>query len=208
MMVAVAALLAFGVPPALAQAPAQAPSKELSDKSVQTLMDYTWQIIPAIFRTPTGRVIQVDKKKPEEAVIPVDTARDVIRAATRSAHAQLCDMLEKQVENFNALMAREVAKQRWSEQQLLYITTLHRMTIHMVAGKVRVEEKGADEMRVILEPLEPSKATCPDERKKQVTENIAQYVAGAPSIKSEAPAAPPAAAPSALKPAAAKETKK
>lgn len=206
MTVAVAAMLALGAPAALAQTPAQASSKELSDKSVQTLMDYTWQIIPSIFRTPTGKVIQVDKKKPSEVVVPVDAAREVIRAATRSAHAQLCDMLDKQADNYNALMAREVAKKRWTEQQLLYITTLHRMTIHMVAGKVRVEEKGADEMRIILEPLEPSKATCPDERKKQVTEIIAQYVAGAPKVRSEAPAAAPAA--TAVQPAAAKEATK
>lgn len=203
-----AALAAFGATAAMAQAPGAgaAPRQELSDKSVAKLMDYAWAVVPAIFRTPTGRVIEIDRKKPETALVPVDTARDVIRAGYMSAQAQICDLLDKQVDNYNALMAREIAKKKWSEQQLLYISTLHRMTIHMAAGKLKVEEKGTDELKVTLEPLEPSKTACPDERKKQVSETITQYVAGAPKREAGAPA-PLNVAPttSAVQPAAAKE---
>jgi hypothetical protein len=202
--VAAAVLVASAAQVAVAQQPAQ--KGELSDKSVAKLMDYAWAVVPAIFRTPTGKVIEIDKKKPDGVVVPVETARDVIRAATRSAHAQLCDMLELQADNYNALMAREISKKTWSDQQLLYISTLHRMTIHMVAGKVRVEEKGSDEVRVVLEPLEPSKATCPDERRKQVTETIAQYVASAPKLAAGSPQ-PPAGGAAAVQPAAATNKK-
>ena len=176
-----------------AQAPAQA--KELSDKSVAVLMDYAWAILPAIFRSPNGRVIEVDKKnKKAEVMVPIDTARDVIRAGYTSAQAQLCDMMDEQTRNYDALMARELAKKSWTEQQLLYISTLHRMTIHMAAGKLRVVEKGPNEIQVIQEPIEPSKETCPDDKRKRVKEQIAAYVAGAPK-----PVAPVAVQPTAAK---------
>lgn len=168
---ACALLCAMGTP-ALAQAKG---TGGLSDKSVATLMDYAWQILPAKFTTPTGKVIEVDKKKREVATIPVETARDIIRVGYNSAQAQVCELWEEQAANFDALMRRENAKKKWSDQQMLYITTLHRMTIHAVAGKIRVVEK-AGELHVFLEPIEPSKAACPDEKKKKVAEAIEAYV--------------------------------
>jgi len=147
----------------------------LSDKSVATLMDYAWQILPHKFTTPTGKVIEVDKKKREQATIPAEIARDVIRVGYNSAQAQVCELWEEQGANFDALMRRENAKKKWSDQQLLYITTLHRMTIHAVAGKIRVVEKEG-ELHVFLEPIEPSKAACPDDKKKKVAEAIEAYV--------------------------------
>lgn len=199
-----AAVLALGG----AAGHAQAPAKELSDKSVTVLMEYAWSILPAIFRAPNGRVIEVDKKtKKAEVVVPIDTARDVIKVGYMSAQAQLCDMMDEQVRNYDSLMAREVAKKKWSEQQLLYISTLHRMTIHMAAGKLRVVEKGPDEVQVIQEPIEPSKATCPDDKRARVKEAIAAYAAGAPSVKGAAPAPGPAVAPP-VQPASAKEKAK
>jgi hypothetical protein len=195
-----------GVTPAAAQAPAQ--QKELSEKSVQILMNYAWTILPAKFTAPNGKSIEVDKSKPD-ALVPVDTGRDVIKAAYLSAQAQLCDMWEDQVANYDALMARERAKGKWTDQQLLYITTLHRMTIHMAAGKLKVVEKGKDELQVTLEPIEPSKDTCTDAKRKQVKEAIAAYVSTAP--KPPAAAAPVqtgATPPAQPVPAAAKDKKK
>lgn len=147
----------------------------LSDKSVATLMEYAWQILPDKFTTPTGKVIEVDKKKREQAIIPVDTARDVIRVGYNSAQAQICELWEDQAANFETMMRRENAKKKWTDQQLLYITTLHRMTIHAVAGKIRVEEKKGT-LHVFLEPIEPSKETCPEEKRKRVAESISAYV--------------------------------
>ena len=147
----------------------------LSDKSVATIMDYAWQILPQKFTAPSGKVIEVDKKKRDQATIPVDTARDVIRVGYNSAQAQVCEMWEAQEANFDTLMRTENAKKKWSDQQMLYITTLHRMTIHAVAGKIRVvEEKG--ELKVFLEPIDPSKEACPDDKRKKVAEAIETYV--------------------------------
>lgn len=147
----------------------------LSDKSVHTIMNYAWQILPAKFTAPDGKVIEVDKKKNEAAFVPIETAREVIRVAYNSAQAQICEMWEAQAANFDTLMRTENAKKKWTDQQMLYITTLHRMTIHAVAGKIRVvEEKG--ELKVFLEPVEPSKAACPDEKRKKVAEAIETYV--------------------------------
>ncbi len=157
-----------------AGASAQSQGK-LSDKSVTTLMDYAWQILPAKFTTPAGKVIEVDKTKRTENSIPLDSGRDVIQVAYSSAQAQVCELWEEQQANFDTLMRREQARKKWTEQQLLYITTLHRMTIHAVAGKLRVEEKGG-ELKVFLEPIPPGEAKCTDEQKGKIRETILAYV--------------------------------
>lgn len=200
------AVAVLGAAPALAQTQ----SKELSEKSVTTLMNYAWSILPAKFTAPTGKIIEVDKKK-RDALVPVDVARDVIKVGNISAQAQLCDLLEEQVANYQSMMAREIAKKKWTDQQLLYITTLHRMTVHMAAGKLRVVEKGADEAQVLLEPIEPSKDTCSDEKKGKVKDAIQVYVKASPQ-PSQAPTqqgvSPAATQPVQPVPAAAKNSKK
>jgi hypothetical protein len=168
---------------------------KLSDKSVHTLMDYAWQILPNKFSTPDGKVIEVDKSKREGNIVPVENGREIIRVGYSSAQAQVCELWEEQQANYDALMRREVQKKKWTDQQLLYITTLHRMTIHAVAGKLRVEEKGG-ELKVILEPIKPGEAKCSDEQKNKIRETIQAYVAqDAPAGKEaaadkKAPAAP------------------
>ena len=49
-----------------AAAPALAQTKELSDKSVLTLMHYAWGMVPQKFTTPLGKIIEVDKTKPSD----------------------------------------------------------------------------------------------------------------------------------------------
>jgi hypothetical protein len=169
---------------------------KLSDKSVNTLMDYAWQILPSKFTTPDGRVIEVDKSKRESNIVPVDNGREIIRVAYSSAQAQVCELWEEQQANYDAMMRRELIKKKWTDQQLLYITTLHRMTIHAVAGKLKVEEK-AGELNVILEPIKPGTAKCSDQQKAQIRETILAYVKlDAPAEKGAAAATKePAAAP-------------
>ena len=166
-------------------AAAQAQSK-LSDKSVATLMEYAWQILPSKFTTPGGKVIEVDKTKKAENSVPVEAGREIIRIAYSSAQAQVCELWEEQQANYDALMRREQAKKKWSDQQLLYITTLHRMTIHAVAGKLRVEDKGG-ELKVYLEPIKPGEGKCTDDQKTKIRDTILAYV------KIDPPAAEPAA---------------
>lgn len=178
---------------------AQGQTKELSDKSVAILMEYAWLILPSQMRVP-DRTIKVDKSQKDKVLVPVETARDVIKAGYMSAQAQLCDMMEAQAANYDALMRFERAKKKWTDQQLLYITTLHRMTIHMAAGKLRVVEKSKDEQLVILEAIEPQKSGCTDDKRKEITDKIVAYVKAAPILeKAETPPAAPQPTPAAAK---------
>jgi hypothetical protein len=175
-------------------ATAQAQGK-LSDKSVKTLMDYAWQILPSKFTTPAGKVIEVDKTKREANSIPAEHGREIIRVAYSSAQAQVCELWEEQQANFDTLMRRELERKKWTDQQMLYITTLHRMTIHAVAGKLRVEEKEG-ELKVLLEPIKPGEGKCSDEQKAKVRDAIIAYVnIDAPAQKGAAAPVTPAAAP-------------
>jgi hypothetical protein len=183
---------------------AQGSTKEMSENSVQILMNYAWSILPARFTSPSGKVIVVDKQhKYNETVVPMDVAREVIKVGYMSAQAQLCDLVDEQGVNYDAMMRKEIAKKTWSDQQLLYITTLHRMTIHMAAGKLRVAEKDG-ESQVFLEPIEPSKDTCTDEKRGKVKEAITAY-AKTIADAYPAPSAPAKAAPSQPVPAAQKK---
>src|SRR5262245_27602169 len=130
-----AALIGVSAPSALAQA------KELSDKSVLTLMRYAWGMVPDKFTTPLGKTIEVDKSKPSESIVPMDTARDVIRTARLSAYASLCELPEEQRANYQTFMRREEAKSKWSDQQLLFINQLHLFTMMTLTGKVQLVEK-------------------------------------------------------------------
>jgi len=188
-LAAAIAVLAWG-----SMSTGQAASKELSERSVKVLMDYAWAILPSKFTRPDGKVIEVDKKnKKNETLIPTDVARDVIKVGYTSAQAQLCEMWEEQTLNYDAMIRVLRSKHNWSEQQLLYITTLHRMTIHMAAGRLKVSEKNGEQV-VSLEPIEPGKDTCNDDKRKRVKEVVAQHLeaakgASASPKNAEAPAA-------------------
>jgi hypothetical protein len=170
---------------------------KLSDKSITTLMDYAWQILPSKFTTPAGKVIEVDKSKKQENIVPMEMGREIIRIGYSSAQAQVCELWEEQQANYDALMRREQLRKKWSDQQLLYITTLHRMTIHAVAGKLRVEEKGG-ELKVFLEPIKPGEGKCTDDQKAKIRETITANLAidppaAEPAAKSTPASAPPSA---------------
>lgn len=190
-----AASIVLAAPPALAQEKA---AKELKDDSVITLMNYAWTVLPTKFTTPERKTIEVDKNK-RDAMIPVEVGREIIKVGYVSAQAQLCEMWEEQNANFSAMIAKEQAKKTWSDQQLLYITTLHRLTIHFAAGKMRLVEKGSDELQVFLEPIEPTKGSCTDDKRRSINQTIAAYVKTSPIAKTGEPppeavaATPPAA---------------
>src|SRR5215510_1657574 len=161
---------------------AAAQNKELSDKSVLTLMQYAWSLVPNKFTTPDGKVIEVDKSKPSEVVVPMDTAREAIKVARLSAYAQVCDLIEEQRANYQTFMKREEAKAKWSDQQLLFINQLHLFTVMTLTGKVKLVEKDGDK-EVILNSDKPEKApTCTDTERQKVEAQIKSYVAAnAPS---------------------------
>lgn len=178
------------------RAGAQEKGPVIKDEAVRVLEAYAWQTLPAKFTTPMGNTIQVDKTKREANTVPFEVAREVVIVGYRSGHAQICDMREELFANFNTMMRREASKKKWTEQQMLYIQQLHRITIHFVMGKVRVEETET-ERKIFLEPLEAGKdkaAECNVERKKRITENIASYLKVDGSTFATAIAPPPGSA--------------
>lgn len=194
---------------------AQAQNKQLSDEAVSTLMQYAWAITPGKFTTPGGKVIEVDKTKFKEVVIPTDTAREVIRVGRLSAHAQLCDLPDEQTANFRTFMLREEAKGKWTDQQLLYINQLHLFTVLTLTGQVKLTEvdgekqapgKAAQKAPAKAPEKAPEKSpemsapvkaqTCTDADRKKVSAQVLAYInsPAAPADKA-APAAkgpPPA----------------
>ena len=178
-----AALLAVAAAPALAQ------TKELSDKSVMTLMKYAWGMVPQKFTTPLGKTIEVDKTKPSDSIVPLETAREIIHAARLSAYAQLCELVEEQRANYQTLMRREEAKAKWTDQQMLFINQLHLFTVMTLTGKVALVEKDGDKQVVVQEGKPAKTGTCSDTERKKVQEQIMAFVSTSP-----APAPPVAAA--------------
>lgn len=175
-----------------------ASAQELSEGAIKSFMDYAWSLTPQQFSKPDGTVIEIDKKKRDAVIVPIDVARDVIKAGRLSAHAQVCNLREDQVENHRALMRREDAKKKWSPQQMVYISQLHLTTVMLLTGKIKLVEKEGDKEVVVDEGKARPAQTCSEEQAKKVKEMITAYVAQSPVL---APAAAAAPAPAAKAPA-------
>lgn len=169
-----------------ASVPARA-AEELSEKSIQTFMDYAWSLVPQQFTKPDGKTITIDKKKRDEVMVPIDVAREVVRVGRLSAHAQICKLLEDQVTNYNSLMRREIEKKKWTEQQLLYISQLHLTTVMLLTGKIKLVEAQGDK-QVVVEEGKDVTQTCSAEQKAKVKEVITAYVKTGPALAAAAPA--------------------
>lgn len=185
---ACAALLAAGV----VAAPANA-QEQLSEKATKAFMEYAWSLTPEAFTKPNGETILIDKKKKAEVLVPLDVARDVIRVGRLSAHAQVCDLAQDQADNHNSLMRREVASNKWTPQQVVYINQLHLTVVMLLTGRIKlVEKEGGKE--VVVEEAARQAQTCTAEQKQKIKELIAAYVKTGPALASSAPPAPAAAA--------------
>src|SRR5262249_9402878 len=171
----VALLCASAVVAALS-APAFAQNKELSDKSVLTLMRYAWGMVPEKSTTPLGKTIIVDKAHASESIVPLDIAREVIRVARLSAYAQLCELPEEQRANYQTLMRREEAKSKWTDQQMLFINQLHLFTVMTLTGKVQLIEKDGDKQVVVQEGKPLKTESCTDTERKKIQDQIMAYV--------------------------------
>jgi hypothetical protein len=185
-------------------ASAVAQAKELSDKSVLTLMQYAWGMVPDKFTTPLGKTIVVDKSKPSASIVPLDIAREVIRVARLSAYAQLCELPEEQRANYQTFMRREEAKSKWSDQQMLFINQLHLFTVMTLTGKVALVEKDGDK-QVVVQEGKPAKAgSCSDTERKKVQDQIMAFVTTNP-VPAPAGSAPAGAQPGQPTPASQKK---
>jgi hypothetical protein len=160
---------------------APAAAQVISENTVKAFMDYAWSLTPHKFTKPDGKTIEVDKKKREEVVVPLDVAREVIRVGRISAHAQICELNDDQVANYRSLMKREEQKGTWTPQQMIYINQLHLTTVMLLTGKVRLVDKGGDK-EVVIEESKANNQTCTDEQRKKVQGVIASYVQSGPAL--------------------------
>ena len=193
---------------AFAAAPASA--QELSEKATRTFMEYAWTLTPERFTKPNGETILIDKAKRDEVMVPLDVAREVIRAGRLSAHAQVCGLAQEQADNHSSLMRRQAESKKWTPQQMVYINQLHLTVVMLLTGRIKLVEKddkpgapAADGKEVVVaEEPEKQTQTCTAEQKDKVKELILAYVKSGPALASSSPAgAPPAtgAAPAAQK---------
>jgi hypothetical protein len=175
-------------------------------------MEYAWTLTPERFTKPNGETVLIDKSKRAEVTIPIDVAREVIRAGRLSAHAQACGLAQEQGENHSSLMRRQVQAKKWTPQQLVYINQLHLTVVMLLTGRIKLVEKAdpkdpkgskaPDKEVVVAEEPEKAAQTCSAEQKEKVKELIAAYVKTGPLAANTPPAAAAGAAPAAT-PAAA-----
>ena len=173
--------------------PAAAPEGQkkggLSDSAVRVLMTYAFSVIPEQQPGPDGKPVKVDKSDPKVFLIPDEDARRVIRAATRSAYAEACQLENLAVANYQAMMQSEIAKKVWSEQQLLMINALHKFSSSYFSGDAKITEV-PDEGDAAAPPSEaqpgqsadlvaPKRPQCPPEQKQKVENAINAYVQSA-----------------------------
>lgn len=178
---------------------APVPGKGMSDSAVRVLMTYAFSIIPENAKGPDGKPMKIDKSNPKPYFIPTADARRVIRAATRSAYAEVCDLPKLAQANFETLTKGEEARGTWSPQQMQMINALYLFSVSYFTGNVKitptdepadptpaggssVAAKGsisdvADSETTRVFSAEPPK--CPPEQKKKVINAINAYVQGA-----------------------------
>ena len=190
MRTAVGVALAWCLALMLGSTPLAAQNKDLSDKSVMTLMRYAWSMVPDKFTTPLGKTILVDRSKPSESFVPMETAREVIHVARLSAYAQLCELAEEQRSNYQTFMRREQARGKWSDQQMLFINQLHLFTVMTLTGKVQLVEKDGDKQVVVQEGKPVKTESCSDTERQKIQAQIMAFVNANP-----VPAAPAAEVP-------------
>lgn len=176
-------------------------AQELSEKATRTFMEYAWSLTPEAFTKPDGETIQIDKTKKDEVMVPLDVAREVIRVGRLSAHAQVCELAQEQVDNHNSLMRRYVDTKKWTPQQIVYINQLHLTVVMLMTGRVKLVEKDGDKEVVIEDGKKQQAQTCTAEQKQKVKELIAEYVKTGPALASNNKAAPAGAESAAASPA-------
>jgi hypothetical protein len=182
-------------------AAAPAVAQELSEKATMTFMEYAWTLTPERFTKPNGETIIIDKSKRAEILVPLDVAREIIRAGRLSAHAQACSLAQEQGENHDSLMRRQLQSKKWTPQQLVYINQLHLTVVMLLTGRIKLVEKAEDKTgkpapdKEVVVAQEPEKAaqTCTAEQKAKVKELIAAYVKTGPLAANNPPPAAGAA---------------
>ena len=186
----------------------------LSDSAVRVLMGYAFSVIPEQQAGHDGKQVKLDKSDPNKFLIPTEDARRIIRAATRSAYAEACELPDLAQANYQALMRSEGAKKTWTEPQLLMVNALYLFSASYFAGNVKVtnEPEAANGAAGAANPpkeaapgpetslVAPKRPQCPPEQKQKVVAAINAYVQSVP-VGPPPKAASPAPAPAPAQPA-------
>ncbi|HXG80040.1 MAG TPA: hypothetical protein VNJ31_11985 [Methyloceanibacter sp.] len=175
-----------------ATAPQTQPKGGLSDSAVRVLMTYAFSIIPETQTGPDGKSVKVDKSNPNVFLIPDEDARRVIRAATRSAYAEACELESLARANYQAMMQSEIAKKKWSEQQLMMINALHMFSASYFSGNAKITEvpEGGGQADQSTDLVAPKRPSCPPEQKQKVESAINAYVQSAQATAAQGVPAP------------------
>ncbi len=170
----------------------------LSDSAVRVLMTYAFSVIPDEQPGSDGKPVKTDKSDPAKFIIPDDAARGIIRAATRSAYAEACELPDLAQANYQALMRSEGAKKVWTEPQLLMVNALFLFSAQFFAGNVNITETPATDPAAgagaASPPKEaapapgqetslitPKRPQCPPEQKQKVVAAINTFVQSIPA---------------------------
>lgn len=170
----------------------------MSESAVRLMVTYAFSLIPAETAGPDGERVAIDKSDPNKYLIPEQDARRVIRAATRSAYADVCGLPDLGQANYRTLMAQEQARKSWTREQVLMIEALHLFAVSYFTGNAKIiEEPAAPEATPVegqtvakagessaeaAKPRElaaPKPPKCPPEQKQKVQNAINAYVKAA-----------------------------
>jgi hypothetical protein len=157
----------------------------LSDSAVRVLMTYAFSIIPDEAPGADGKAVKVDKTDPNKFLIPTEDARRVIRVATRSAYAEVCDLRDLERANYQTLMKGEAAKKIWTHEQLLAINALHMFAVSYFTGDIKITTKEE------ADPADPAAQAAPADPAAQAAPAV-PAAEGAPTVVPKAPQAKPA----------------
>jgi len=177
----------------------QAAPKGLSDSAVRVMSTFALSVLPDKVPDANGEMVKLDKSDPNKYLVPIEDARRVIRVATRSAYAEVCQLLDLEKANFDAMIRTERLR-AWTAEQMMFMHALHTFATSYFAGNVKIttkveEEKGkslaqegaaaANASDGATSTMTPKKLDCPPGQKEKVAAAINAYVQSAP---------PPAAA--------------
>ena len=121
----------------------QAAPKGLSDSAVRVMSTFALSILPDQVPDPSGEMVKLDKSDPNKYLIPLDDARRVIRVATRSAYAEVCQLFELEKANFDAMIRTERMR-AWTAEQMMFMHALHTFATSYFAGNVKITEQAED----------------------------------------------------------------
>lgn len=167
--------------------PAASQQGGMSERGVRNMVFYAFSLIPDNVKGPDGKMAPVDKSDPNKFMIPEEDARRVIRAATRSAYADVCGLPELGKANYKAMMAEEASRQSWSKEQTLMIEALHLFAVSFFTGNASFSEaaesapSGGEGTPAETETAQeaPPPPACPPEQRQKVESAINAYVAAA-----------------------------